>query len=481
MWRRNTVVFTTSLRAAPSVASCASRLVIAWRSSEAVPPDTICWSAMPTWPDTISQSPARTMGVYGPAPDDEPSSGQARLVHLDRQAGGRECVAVVGPGKQGELVALGEVLDSRPAQDQVVEVEHGDVILAFGDRQSCRLELGLVDEERRQVADSPGVGLEPRFDGQHPAGQEVASHRGHGRSEPVGRAGVADRREQAGHHVELLTEIEVDHVGDLDAGARAAGARRRHHLGVDVDSHAPRLGCEVLEVAAGAARDVEERCRADARGGDPAQDLVGLGSVVLFRGAVEGVVEIHRLVEHGPLLGRHQHACSGRKMPSELPDPQLRRRRPVGQAGGRPWASQAAAATAANTASEPFTGEPSLASISTPIGGVSTARSTPKLRIVRSWTSPRSSTASPSLQTHPTAMCAAPTQYERSTTSSSGSPHDTATRTPGSSPNATVARASAPSGDRTATTARPPPVSTLTTPGPAGARNREPPAEPAAG
>ena len=54
----------------------------------------------------------------------------------------------------------------------------------------------------------------------------------------------------------------------------------------------------------------------------------------------------------------------------------------------------------------------------------------PNERIVRSSTSPVSgSTARPSLHTQPSAMCAAPMQYERSTTSSSGSPAATRTST----------------------------------------------------
>src|SRR5262245_50039360 len=67
MWRRKTVVLTTWSRRAPWVASWASRLAMAWRSSPAVPPPTI-WplGPMPTCPDTINQSPARTTGVYAP-------------------------------------------------------------------------------------------------------------------------------------------------------------------------------------------------------------------------------------------------------------------------------------------------------------------------------------------------------------------------------------------------------------------------------
>ena len=102
--------------------------------------------------------------------------------------------------------------------------------------------------------------------------------------------------------------------------------------------------------------------------------------------------------------------------------------RDVGHAVGVPSASHTAAATAAITASEPLTAGRSSASTSISIVGVSTARTTPKDRMVRSWISPVSgSTAIDSLRTSPSPMCAAPVQYERSVVSSSGSPARTCT------------------------------------------------------
>ena len=71
-------------------------------------------------------------------------------------------------------------------------------------------------------------------------------------------------------------------------------------------------------------------------------------------------------------------------------------------------------------------------STSTEIGGVSTARSTPKERIVRSWTTPSPSTVMDSDVTHDAAWCAAPMQYDRSATSSNGSPASTRTAMPSS-------------------------------------------------
>src|SRR5579884_51723 len=124
----------------------------------------------------------------------------------------------------------------------------------------------------------------------------------------------------------------------------------------------------------------------------------------------------------------------------------------VGHAGGSPWAIQVAAATAANTASLPFTGGAVDGSTTTSMGGVSTARRMPNERMVRSWTSPRSSTAMASLQTQPSAMWVAPMQYDLSTTSSRGSPQATWTRTATGRPSgatSTSAAAQLPSGDLT--------------------------------
>ncbi len=62
---------------------------------------------------------------------------------------------------------------------------------------------------------------------------------------------------------------------------------------------------------------------------------------------------------------------------------------PVGQRGGSPSASQRAAATAANTASEPLTGGRSPSAPTTTVtGGMSRAGRIPNDRMVRSWTTP---------------------------------------------------------------------------------------------
>ena len=82
----------------------------------------------------------------------------------------------------------------------------------------------------------------------------------------------------------------------------------------------------------------------------------------------------------------------------------------MGQISGQPRASQVAAATATNTASDPFTGSASLATMLTSTGGVRAAPTTPKDRTVRSTTVPSSSVAIAYDVTRLYAMWAAPMQ-----------------------------------------------------------------------
>src|SRR5687768_4179114 len=95
MWRRNTVVFTTWPRVAPSSTSRASRLSKAWRTSSLNPPETISPSTWPIWPETTSQSPALTMGVYAPTglvmrSTVAVAGGQLRGAALVQPGGGRD-------------------------------------------------------------------------------------------------------------------------------------------------------------------------------------------------------------------------------------------------------------------------------------------------------------------------------------------------------------------------------------------------------
>ena len=98
----------------------------------------------------------------------------------------------------------------------------------------------------------------------------------------------------------------------------------------------------------------------------------------------------YQATEHAPILTADRRVQRNRSL--------------VGHIGGKPWWAQTAAAVAANTASEIATAGPCPSSITTSIGGVSTARSIPKLRIVKSSGLPASSTAIDSLVTQPAAI-----------------------------------------------------------------------------
>ncbi len=80
----------------------------------------------------------------------------------------------------------------------------------------------------------------------------------------------------------------------------------------------------------------------------------------------------------------------------------------VGQSGGQPWAIHTAAATAANTASDPLTGGPSSASIVTVDGRGLDRPQHPERPDGQVLGPPSSSTAMASLHTQPIAMWAAP-------------------------------------------------------------------------
>ncbi len=107
-----------------------------------------------------------------------------------------------------------------------------------------------------------------------------------------------------------------------------------------------------------------------------------------------------------------------------------------GQPSARVSAFHVAAATAAKTASDALARGGALSGSSvTRTGGMSRARMMPNDRMVRSCTSPVSgSTAIDSVSTQPSAMCTAPIAYDRSTTSSSGSPAAKSTSTPARAP-----------------------------------------------
>src|SRR5581483_6357368 len=247
-------------------------------------------------------------------------------------------------------------------------------------------------------------------------------------------------------HAAIIASASADASPGLDLDEGADGQRRHREGGasrsvvterLDVGLVHRRVVVDVGEEHGGLHHVGQRRTLALQQGGDVGD---GLGGLALDPAAGEGAVDEADLPRaHQPLARSHDGCVRADGFGCG-------HRRTVGHSGGRPSASQAAAATAAKTASEPLTGGPSSGSIVTSTGGMSTARRMPNDRMVRSWGTPSSSTAMPSDRTHPSAMWAAPMQYDRSTTSSSGSPHRTRTFT---RPSTSSASAMAPVGDVT--------------------------------
>lgn len=89
----------------------------------------------------------------------------------------------------------------------------------------------------------------------------MARERSRGRVQSLEAAGEADRAEEAGDDVEAPAEGEVTHVGLPQREAGEAQPGDREEPLVEVDAFAVEVGAQVLQVLAGAARDVEERSR----------------------------------------------------------------------------------------------------------------------------------------------------------------------------------------------------------------------------
>src|SRR5215213_840344 len=126
MWVRKTVVLTTAARVAPSLSSRAAMLASAWRTSAATPPWTMAPSTMPSCPETASQSPARTTGVYGPRGFDR------RLGEAGAAAAATGGVGVVD-GEPGALEAVLVVERGTLQQRGAGRVDHDPDATVVGD------------------------------------------------------------------------------------------------------------------------------------------------------------------------------------------------------------------------------------------------------------------------------------------------------------------------------------------------------------
>ena len=197
-------------------------------------------------------------------------------------------------------MVLGEVLDARPRDDEVVEVHDRGRAVVARDRRPSDLHVRLVDGEQVEVARLPVLRLEPRLDDQDSARLEVGGHRGHGGPQLRLRARVADRREEAGDGVEAPAEIERGHVAVVERDARQPLACDLEEPFVEVEPGHVRVAvAELGQVLSGSARHVEERARVRLALPDQLIHASRLAGVVLE--PVDEVVELGRAVEHGTI------------------------------------------------------------------------------------------------------------------------------------------------------------------------------------
>src|SRR6185437_1080155 len=106
--------------------------------------------------------------------------------------------------EEAELVRLAEALDPVRGADEILELEHREVAVALRDIHPRDLQLGLVDEDRSDMAVDPDLGREPRLDDQDAAGLEVSSHRRKRRAQALLGPYVPDAAEHADDRVEAL-------------------------------------------------------------------------------------------------------------------------------------------------------------------------------------------------------------------------------------------------------------------------------------
>src|SRR5690348_4746165 len=107
---------------------------------------------------------------------------------------------------------LGEMLDTFGRGNQVVEVEQGDVVAPPANIHPRDLEMWLIYKDSMRLADMPFFRREEWPHQQHAAGKQVARHRGNCLLQLRHNSRVANRAEEAGDHIELAAQIEVNHI-----------------------------------------------------------------------------------------------------------------------------------------------------------------------------------------------------------------------------------------------------------------------------
>src|SRR3972149_6575351 len=169
-------------------------------------------AAEPSTPVTRNRSAIDPLLGLGLPADQQASPHQPFVIKHDFQACGAHRFFVLPEGKQPQFVAFGEVVDARRGGHQVMEFDDGDAVLHCTDVHPGRFDLRLIDEQAVRHAGIEGVGRQPGLDNKQAARMNVPCHRLYGLAQARGRLDVADRAEEAHHHVKQAAEADNKNI-----------------------------------------------------------------------------------------------------------------------------------------------------------------------------------------------------------------------------------------------------------------------------
>jgi len=184
--------------------------------------------------------------------------------------------------------------------DEVPIPDHRPASENPGLRQADQGNRRVFANEETQVAGLGAGRKDPWLHNGDAAGSKMPRKiRKGGRKVPFGGE-VGDRAKEAGHDVELPTQLERSHIASDEPDARESLPGDPQHLGTRVDPHAGVVPTKDLEVTTGSAGDVEP-----ARSARPAEAMChGLQSTSFGKVVLPGVLKIvvpRELVVHSEI------------------------------------------------------------------------------------------------------------------------------------------------------------------------------------
>src|SRR5262249_30664111 len=125
-------------------------------------------------------------------------------------------------------------------------------------------EIRLVNEDRVRLAGNPGLRRKEGSNQEDATYTDMIRHCRDRLAKPLLRLGIGDRAEEAGYHIKLPPQREVNHVSLVKGDIREARPGECEHLGVQVQPLIDEVIAQVWHMAPGATSDVEQRvaCRA---------------------------------------------------------------------------------------------------------------------------------------------------------------------------------------------------------------------------